>query len=195
MSDPVDEHLNKAIASLGDLTVRELHATAEALASAGIPCTPSAASFATSPTRAAKAGARNPRFHLRENVSRADEELAAQIADAPAPFWRQCAMRWPSGIPTSPPPFRKRSASFPSRTGRSRSPRRFLQLGVRIIERMSRSAQRRCFWSWPIGHKWEQVSDAGLTYRHCTRCGKREGGSGGGPLADRPHDRLGTPGG
>ena len=28
-----------------------------------------------------------PRFHLRENVSRADEELAAQIADAPAPFW------------------------------------------------------------------------------------------------------------
>jgi hypothetical protein len=26
-----------------------------------------------------------PRFHLRENVSRADEELAA---DAPAPFWR-----------------------------------------------------------------------------------------------------------
>jgi hypothetical protein len=27
-------------------------------------------------------------FHLRENVSRADDELAAQIADAPAPFWR-----------------------------------------------------------------------------------------------------------
>lgn len=29
-----------------------------------------------------------PRFHLRENVSRADEELAAQIAEAPARFWR-----------------------------------------------------------------------------------------------------------
>jgi hypothetical protein len=29
-----------------------------------------------------------PRFHLRENVSRADEELAGRIADAPAPFWR-----------------------------------------------------------------------------------------------------------
>jgi hypothetical protein len=28
------------------------------------------------------------RYHLRENVSRADEELAARIADAPAPFWR-----------------------------------------------------------------------------------------------------------
>jgi hypothetical protein len=30
-----------------------------------------------------------PRFHVRENVSRADERLAAQIADAPAPFWSQ----------------------------------------------------------------------------------------------------------
>jgi hypothetical protein len=28
-----------------------------------------------------------PRFHLRENVSRADEEFIAQIADAPAAFW------------------------------------------------------------------------------------------------------------
>ena len=34
---------------------------------------------------AGKAGAL---FHLREYVSRADEALAAQIADAPAPFWR-----------------------------------------------------------------------------------------------------------
>jgi hypothetical protein len=29
-----------------------------------------------------------PRFHLRENVRRADEKLAEQIADAPAPFWQ-----------------------------------------------------------------------------------------------------------
>jgi hypothetical protein len=28
-----------------------------------------------------------PRFHLRAGISRADEELAARIADAPAPFW------------------------------------------------------------------------------------------------------------
>jgi hypothetical protein len=28
------------------------------------------------------------RYHLRDNVSRADEKLAALIADAPAPFWR-----------------------------------------------------------------------------------------------------------
>jgi hypothetical protein len=33
-------------------------------------------------------GADLPRFHLGENVSRADDTLAAQIADAPAPFWR-----------------------------------------------------------------------------------------------------------
>ena len=29
-----------------------------------------------------------PRFHLRENISRANEELAARIADASAAFWR-----------------------------------------------------------------------------------------------------------
>lgn len=29
-----------------------------------------------------------PRFHPPENVSRADDGLAAQIAGAPAPFWR-----------------------------------------------------------------------------------------------------------
>ena len=29
-----------------------------------------------------------PRFHVRDYVSRADEELAARIADAPAPFWQ-----------------------------------------------------------------------------------------------------------
>ena len=33
-------------------------------------------------------GTDRPRFHLREKVSRADEEFAAQIADASAPFWR-----------------------------------------------------------------------------------------------------------
>jgi hypothetical protein len=29
-----------------------------------------------------------PRFHLWECVTYSDDELAAQIADAPAPFWR-----------------------------------------------------------------------------------------------------------
>jgi hypothetical protein len=39
--------------------------------------------------RAKAAGARIfLRFHLRERASRANEELATQTADAPAPFWR-----------------------------------------------------------------------------------------------------------
>src|SRR4051794_27785670 len=36
---------------------------------------------------------RNPRFHLRDNVSRADGEHAGRIADAPTPFGGMCAMR------------------------------------------------------------------------------------------------------
>jgi hypothetical protein len=50
------------------------------------------------------------RFHLGENVERADEELAAQIAVRRRPSGRTCAMRWPSGIRNSPPPFRNPSA-------------------------------------------------------------------------------------
>ena len=40
------------------------------------------------PSTRGKLGMDLPRFHHRENVSRAEEELAAQIADAQAPFWR-----------------------------------------------------------------------------------------------------------
>ena len=89
MSDPVDEHLDKAIASLGDLTVRELHATAEALASRRHPLHAFSSVFRDVANARGESWSTDPRFHLRENVSRADEELAAQIADAPAPFWRQ----------------------------------------------------------------------------------------------------------
>ena len=47
------------------------------------------ASSVTSPTHARGGWSTDlPRFHLRENISRADEELTARIADAPAPFWR-----------------------------------------------------------------------------------------------------------
>ena len=89
MSDPVDEHLDKAIASLGDLTVRELHATAEALARRRDPLHAFSSVFRDVANARGESWSTDiPRFHLRENVSRADEELAAQIADAPAPFWR-----------------------------------------------------------------------------------------------------------
>jgi hypothetical protein len=50
-----------------------------------------------------------PRFHLKENILRVDEKLAAQIADAPAPSGRMCAMRWPSGIRGPFSPFRRGS--------------------------------------------------------------------------------------
>ena len=33
-------------------------------------------------------GSSLPRFHLEQAVSRADDELAARIAEAPAPFWQ-----------------------------------------------------------------------------------------------------------
>jgi hypothetical protein len=89
VSAPVDEHLDKALASLDDLTVRELEATAEALASRRHPLHEFSSIFRN------VAGDRQggwdtslPRFHLGQAVSRADEELATHIADAPAPFWR-----------------------------------------------------------------------------------------------------------
>ena len=88
MSDPVDEHLNKAFACLDDVPARELYATARALERRRDALASSPASSVTSLTRAGKAGGADiPRFHLRENVSRANDKLAAQIADAPAPFW------------------------------------------------------------------------------------------------------------
>jgi hypothetical protein len=58
VSEPVGKHLDEAFASVDDVPVRELVATSEALE------------------------------RRKESASRADEKLAAQIADAPAPFWR-----------------------------------------------------------------------------------------------------------
>ena len=88
MSDAVDEHLDKAFASVDDLTVRELEATAEALASQRHPLHEFSSIFRN------VAGAREggwdsslARFHLGENVERADEELVARIENATAPFW------------------------------------------------------------------------------------------------------------
>jgi hypothetical protein len=38
-----------------------------------------------------------PRFHLRDYLTYADDELAEQIADAPAPFWRHVREALASG--------------------------------------------------------------------------------------------------
>ena len=88
MSDPVDEHLDKALASLDDLTVRELEVTAEALASRRHPLHAFSSVFRdVADARTGGWKADIARFHLSESVSRADDALAERIADAPAPFW------------------------------------------------------------------------------------------------------------
>jgi hypothetical protein len=89
MSDPVDEHLDKAFASLEDFTVRELMATSEALERRRDSLRDFASIFRqVADARGESWGTDLPRFHLGECVSRADEQFAVQIADAPAPFWR-----------------------------------------------------------------------------------------------------------
>jgi hypothetical protein len=89
VSDSVDEHIAAAFASLDDLTVRELEATAEVLEHRRDGLRAFAGIFRN------VAGAREggwstdlPRYHLGEAVSRADEDLAGRIAGAEAPFWR-----------------------------------------------------------------------------------------------------------
>ena len=88
MSDVVDKHLDKAFASLDDLTVRELEATAEALASRRHPLHDYASIFRNvADAREGGWDSGLARFHLGENVERADEELVARIENATAPFW------------------------------------------------------------------------------------------------------------
>ena len=89
MSDLVDEHLDKAFAALDDVPVRELMATSEALERRRDGLRDFASIFRNvAQAREGGWGTDIPRFHLQESVSRADEEFAAQIADASAPFWR-----------------------------------------------------------------------------------------------------------
>ena len=89
MSDPVDKHLDKAFASLDDVPVRELVATSEALERRKDSLRDFASIFRNvADARQGGWDSRLPRFHLEQNVRRADEELAEQIADARAPVWR-----------------------------------------------------------------------------------------------------------
>ena len=88
MSDAVDKHLDKAFASLDGLTVRELEATAEALSARRHPLHEFSSIFRrVADAREGSWDSSLPRFHLRENINRADEELAERIAEAEAPFW------------------------------------------------------------------------------------------------------------
>jgi hypothetical protein len=85
----VEEHLDAAFASLDEYTVRELEATSEAIGSRRHPLFGFSSIFHD--VASAREGGWSTdiaRLHLRQNVEDADEKLVAQIADAPAPFWR-----------------------------------------------------------------------------------------------------------
>ena len=35
-----------------------------------------------------------------------------------------------------------------------------------------KSSHLRCFWSWPLGHRWEHVHEDRYDFRRCRECGK-----------------------
>jgi hypothetical protein len=87
VSDAVDEHLDKAFASLDDVPIRELQATADAIGRRS-PLHDFAGIFQNvADAREGGWDASLARFHLAESVRRADEQLIKQIAEAEAPFW------------------------------------------------------------------------------------------------------------
>jgi hypothetical protein len=89
MSDAVDKHVAEALASLDDVSLRQLHATAEALGRrrnglrdfAGVFRDVAYSRELGSPPKLAD-------FHLRQAIEHGGDELAEQIAGAEAPFWR-----------------------------------------------------------------------------------------------------------
>jgi hypothetical protein len=88
VSETADEHIAKAFASLADVSKRELEATADAL-----PRKHSLHDFAgvfreVAYTRGAGSDPHLARFHVREFVARADDDLVARLGGAEAPFWR-----------------------------------------------------------------------------------------------------------
>jgi hypothetical protein len=88
MSDTVDRHIAKAFASLADLSMRELEATAEALTSRRHPLHDFAGVFReVAWSRENNSEPSIARYHVREYVDRADENFLERIAGAEAPFW------------------------------------------------------------------------------------------------------------
>jgi hypothetical protein len=82
----VDEHLDRALASLDEVPVREL----EAVRGSQPPSSHDFAGIFRNAAHAREGGwsPSLPRFHLGQAVSRGGDELAEQIAGAEAPFWR-----------------------------------------------------------------------------------------------------------
>jgi len=88
-ADAVDEHVAQALATLGDVTARQLHATAQALERRR-DCMGEFSSVFRDVAYSRKDGS-DPHlaeFHIRQAVERGGDELAERIADAQAPFWR-----------------------------------------------------------------------------------------------------------
>jgi hypothetical protein len=85
----VDEHLDRAFVSLDQVPVRELEAVSGALSHRRHPLHDFASVFRdVAGAREGGWSAHIARYHLSEAVSRADEGLVEQIAEAEAPFWR-----------------------------------------------------------------------------------------------------------
>jgi hypothetical protein len=87
MSDAAERHLDKAFASLDDLTVRELQASADAIGRRS-PLYDFVSIFRN--VADARDGGWDtdlPRFHLEQAVSRADDDLLERLEGAKAPFW------------------------------------------------------------------------------------------------------------
>ena len=88
MSDTFDEHIDKAFASLAHLSKRELEATAAALERRRDRLGDFASFFReVAWCRESDSEPRIARYHVREYVTRADDDLLKQIEDAEAPFW------------------------------------------------------------------------------------------------------------
>jgi hypothetical protein len=84
----VDEHLDRAFASLDQVPVRELEAVSEALSHRRHPLHDFASIVSNvAGAREGRWSANLPRYHLRDAVNCADENLLERIADAEAPFW------------------------------------------------------------------------------------------------------------
>jgi hypothetical protein len=89
MSDAVDEHVAKALASLAGVSARQLHATAEALGRRRNGLRDFVSVFRdVAYSRELGSAPKLAAFHLRLAVEYPDDELAERIADAEAPFWR-----------------------------------------------------------------------------------------------------------
>jgi hypothetical protein len=88
MSDAVDEHVAKALASLADVSARQLHATAEALERRRNGLRDFVSVFRdVAYSRELGSAPRLADFHLRQALEYGGDELADRIADAEAPFW------------------------------------------------------------------------------------------------------------